>query len=125
MSISVAVKNLIDGAATGASVMLTLPSPSQLPPLISLTVTDDEELRTTRTSLPQRYLELDVECWDITQQKANALAESVKTLFRDFEGPMDGYRILFSRFYNTFDSSDGDGASFGRSFTLKLTYVEE
>lgn len=125
MSISVAVKNKIDGAGAGAAVMLTQPSPSQLPPLISLTVTDDDELRTTAASLPQGYLELDVECWDVTQLKANALANAVKDLFRDFTGSMGAYRVLFCRFYNTFTSSDADGAAYGCSFTLKITYVEE
>jgi hypothetical protein len=45
-------------------------------------------------------------------------------VFRDYVGSFGGYQIMFSRFFNSFDSRDGEAAQFARSFTLLLTYQE-
>ena len=93
-------------------------------PLVVLTTREDEETRTTGNSLAPRQLEIDVDCWHRTPTKAAELANQVKGIFRDFKGVLGGYQVMFSRFYNSFDSRDSEAAQFARSFTLLLTYKE-
>lgn len=123
MSVVNAVRTKMLAATAGVKVVRGIATPSQTPPIVVLGVGDDDEQRTTSgTTAAPKYLELDVECWESTATKAEALADDIKGVFRDFTGAMGSYTVLFSRFYNSFESQSGDAMQFGYSFTLRLTY---
>lgn len=124
MSIENAVRDQIIASLPTISVTRTSADPALSVPLVVLTTREDEETRTTGNSLAPRQLEIDVDCWHRTPTKAAELANQVKGIFRDFKGVLGGYQVMFSRFYNSFDSRDSEAAQFARSFTLLLTYKE-
>ena len=103
MSIETAVRTKVKAAVGAADVVLTSADPAMTVPFVVLTTQEDEELRTTGSSLQTRWLQLEVDCWAATPTLARDLAELVKGSFRDFTGVVSGYQFMFSRFYNTFD----------------------
>lgn len=124
MSIENAIRQHIITQLPGTVVVRTSADPAMVVPFVVLTTHDDDETRTTGVSLVSRQLELEVDCWAATPTRAAALADQIKGIYRDFSGAVGGYKILFSRFYNSFDSRDGEAAQFARSFTLIFTYQE-
>jgi hypothetical protein len=124
MTIENAVRAYIIAQIPGTTVVRTSADPALALPFVLLTTDDDEETRTTGVTLNSKQLELTVDCWAATPTAAAALADQIKSVFRDYVGSFGGYQIMFSRFFNSFDSRDGEAAQFARSFTLLLTYQE-